>query len=125
MMILMWKNARIRRGVNSKFDAKVPEYFLVHRRGSVVLVDHTLTLAVMWILWTSSSCSSTSLSCITLQRKPKNMHNNTQLRISHHLGFFSGSRSRKSKDMTVTEMYTVLKLFTLMGMLQKPTKKSY
>jgi hypothetical protein len=39
--------------------------------------------------------------------------------------FTSSSRIRKWKDVTVNEMYVVLALFMLMGIVQKPTQRSY
>jgi hypothetical protein len=39
--------------------------------------------------------------------------------------FIFCSRIRKGKDVTVDEMYVVLALFMLMGIVQKPTQRSY
>jgi hypothetical protein len=54
--------------------------------------------------------------------KDTNKYARQQAKIVTPFTFFS--RIRKWQDATVDEMYVVLALFMLMGILQKPTQKS-
>jgi hypothetical protein len=84
----------------------------------VAFVDQSLML----VTWTLLKCFKSFSDIVVMQHIVEETKEYAQEQIEKSITPFTfHSRIRKWQDVTVDEMYVVLALFMLMGILQKPT----